>query len=77
MSGRLGFKHHRKPWTDNEREVLKSLYPHMGTAKVAWTMLRSVEAIASEAHRLGLKKTPEFMKGLTMSKNVKVQYQRS
>lgn len=60
MTGSIEFKHHRRPWTDHEREVLKTLYPYMGTAKVANVMLRSLQAIASEAFRLELKKDPSF-----------------
>lgn len=56
----ISFKHHRRPWTDDEREVLRALYPYMGTARVASTMLRSMQAIASEAFRLDLKKDPSF-----------------
>ena len=62
MTGRVAFKHHRRSWTEDERDTLKTLYPYMGTAKVAHVMLRSMEAIASEACRLKLKKDPAFYK---------------
>ena len=60
MTGNIEFKHHRRAWTEQERETLKTLYPFMGTARVAHTMLRSYVAISSEASRLQLRKHPSF-----------------
>lgn len=50
----------RQPWTDRHRQILRDLYPHIGTAKVAYTMRRSLKSVYSEASRLGLKKDPAF-----------------
>lgn len=59
----IPFHHHRRPWTDEEREVLRTLYPYIGTAKVAQIMLRSLMSVKAEAHRLNLRKDEAFYKG--------------
>jgi hypothetical protein len=60
----LPYMHHARPWTLNEIEVLKAMYPNTPTPLVAKTMLRSVKSIYGQAHVLGLRKSAEYMRSM-------------
>jgi HNH endonuclease len=48
-------------WTAREVAVVRDLYPHTSTAKVARRLGRNVSAIYQAAAKLGLHKTPEYL----------------
>lgn len=50
-----------RPWTDQEKEALRRLFPHQSTAKLAKIMGRSESSINGIAYTLGLHKTPEYL----------------
>ena len=50
-----------KRWTDQEIELLRGVYPHKPTREVAVLFDRAMRSIYEMAHRLKLKKTPEFL----------------
>ena len=52
----------RRPWTDDERAELARRYPHEVTADIARDISRSVGGIYDQANKLGLKKSPEFLR---------------
>lgn len=52
----------RKPWTNKDDKLLRELYPKNFSQFIADKLDRSVNAIYTRAHLLGLKKTDEFIK---------------
>lgn len=50
----------KAPWTAQEIETLKTLYPENGNDLIATLIDRSVTAIAHKAHRLKLRKSEAF-----------------
>lgn len=52
----------RKPWNNQDDELLRELYPENFSQFIADKLDRSVNAVYTRAHLLGLKKTDEFIK---------------
>ena len=52
----------RRPWTDDERAELARRYPNEVTADIARDMGRPAGGIYDQANKLGLKKSPEYMR---------------
>jgi len=52
----------RRPWTDDERAELARRYPNEVTADIARDLGRPAGGIYDQANKLGLKKTPEYMR---------------
>jgi hypothetical protein len=50
----------RRFWTAQEWALVRDLYPHVATAKIAQQLGRTVLAIYQAADKLGLRKTAEF-----------------
>jgi hypothetical protein len=51
-----------KRWTSEENKILTDLYPKNATKTIAEKLGRSVKSVNSQAHILGLKKCPEYLK---------------
>lgn len=75
----------RRPWTDPERSLLRTLYPHRPTQEIADKLNRSVTTVYQQAARLKLRKTPEFLasplsglltKGHTRPDSVATQFRK-
>lgn len=47
-------------WTEAERNTLRSLYPHQRTADIAAQLGIALQAVYSQANRMGLRKSAEF-----------------
>lgn len=58
--GREGPKLRRRSWSCRERNMLIMAYPNIGNDELGILFGRSPENIASKAHKLGLKKDPEW-----------------
>ena len=55
----------KKPlWKPAEIALLKKLFPHNPTAKIAKQLKRKTDAVKKKASRMGLKKTRKYMKSL-------------
>jgi hypothetical protein len=55
-------KQGKKPWTDNDEDILRKLYPVESVEKVAKVLGRSIHAIKGRACVLGLKQERPFAK---------------
>lgn len=55
-------KRTRKPWTEQERELLGKLFPNYTSLAVARAMGRSLSSVQGEASKQGLKKSAEHLK---------------
>ncbi len=51
-------------WSKNDLKELKKLFPNRPTAEVAQELGRPTEAVKKKASRMGLKKSPRYMKSL-------------
>ena len=51
-----------KKWTSEENKILSELYPTNATKTIAEKLGRTVKSLNSQAHILGLKKCPEYLK---------------
>lgn len=51
----------RRSWTEEDRAVLRALYPVRSTANVASVLRRSVKSVYANAAILGLRKSAEFL----------------
>jgi len=51
-------------WSRNDLKELKRLFPNRPTAEVAAELGRPTEAVKKKASRMGLKKSPRYMKSL-------------
>lgn len=51
----------RKPWTDQDIERLRTLYPGSPTRDLAILFDRSIRSVYEKANQIGLKKTREFL----------------
>jgi hypothetical protein len=55
----------KKPlWKPAEIALLKKLFPHNPTAKIAKQLRRKTDAVKKKASRMGLRKTKRYMKSL-------------
>jgi len=63
----------RKPWTEDEDKILIELYPNNLTKIIAEKVNKSVNAVYTRAHLLGLKKTEEFIKIALQREAVKLR----
>lgn len=61
MTKRRIAKEPRRFWTDQEREVLRTRYPHEKTEGIARDLRRPLPAVFAMASKLGLEKTPEYL----------------
>ena len=52
----------RRPWTPEALAEVCRRYPHERTADIARDLGRSIGSIHGQAHMLGLKKSPEYMR---------------
>jgi hypothetical protein len=48
-------------WTKEELRILKQFYPSVENERLAALMQRSVASVVTKAHRLGLKKSRDFI----------------
>lgn len=55
-------KYKRQPWTEAELAILRERYPHEPTAQIAADLGRNVGKVYAQATKLGLAKTPEFLR---------------
>jgi len=55
-------------WTPADLKVLKRLFPGRATAEVAADLGRPTTAVKKKAQRMGLKKSPKYMKSLRRKK---------
>jgi len=51
-------------WSKDDLKELKRLFPNRPTADVAAELGRPTEAVKKKASRMGLKKSPRYMKSL-------------
>jgi hypothetical protein len=51
----------RKFWTSAEDQLMRKLYPHISTAKLAAKLRRPLCSVKGRAHTLGLHKTQEYL----------------
>jgi hypothetical protein len=61
-------KHPKRPWTDAERELLRSIYPECHTADIAALLDCSVERVYNQAHLLGLNKSADYLASETSAR---------
>ncbi len=54
-------KRTRKLWSDDERALLRKLFPHFTSLAVAKTMGRTISSIEGQASKMGLYKTAEHL----------------
>lgn len=53
----------RRAWPDQDKALLRRLYPCTVTKAIAEQLGRSLTTVYQQAQHLGLKKTPEFLEG--------------
>jgi len=58
----------RGPWSRDEIKELRKLFPKMATAEVARAIGRPVEATKKKASRMGLTKSPKYLRSLGRGK---------
>lgn len=51
-------------WSKNDLKDLKKMFPNRPTAEVAAELGRPTEAVKKKASRMGLRKSPRYMKSL-------------
>lgn len=51
-------------WSKDDLKELKRLFPNRPTAEVAAKLRRPTEAVKKKASRMGLRKSPRYMKSL-------------
>lgn len=51
---------YRTPWTEDELNTLRRLYPHMENEKLSEILWRSVSSIVTVAGNNGIRKSEEF-----------------
>ncbi len=51
-------------WSKGDLKDLKRLFPNRATAEVAQELGRPTEAVKKKASRMGLRKSPRYMKSL-------------
>ena len=51
-----------KPWTADELDVLRDVYPHLSTERVAKALRRSICSVNGAAFTLGLHKTEKYLR---------------
>jgi hypothetical protein len=61
MTKSRGIHGPRAAWTEEQLDMLRSLYPRFKTADVAFVIGRPVTAVYQKANSLGLKKTDEYL----------------
>ena len=60
-------------WTDQERDVLRELYPLLPNLEIAQELNRSVKSVVSKAHNMGLRKDPKRLRQMGRE-NVSLRY---
>jgi hypothetical protein len=61
-------------WSDQELELLRSVYPVVSNLELAQRLGRSVKSVVSKAHHLGLKKSSDRLRRMGRE-NVSLRYQ--
>lgn len=52
----------RRPWLPGELDLLRKMYPDTPTQRIATLTGHSLRSVYHQAHKQGLKKTPEFLR---------------
>ena len=51
-----------KAWTDHERVIMRTLFPHNNTEVIAKVLDRGYKSVCSQAYKMGIHKDPRFLK---------------
>jgi Mor family transcriptional regulator len=51
-----------RKWTENEIKTLIELYPNTSTKELCKSLKRKINAVYGQVYKLGLKKSPEYLK---------------
>lgn len=62
-------------WTTRQLELVRELYPNTPNAEIAAQVGHSVKSVVAEAHRMGLKKSPERLRQMGVE-NVRLRKDR-
>ena len=54
----------KRPWTKENINLLKKLFPNNPTAKIAGKLRRRTDAVKKKASRMGLRKSKKYLKSL-------------